>query len=371
MKVGIITMHRVINFGSVLQAYALQQKIKQLNHDVEIVDYIYPNKEHYVHLSPLKRMINQMTRFIKNAVIGFPDLRKKRRFSQFWKKDLNLSRNQYELREEIIATPPEYDLYMTGSDQVWNTKFTKHDDTFLLAFVNERTKKKVSFASSFALDHIPEMYQYLFKKNLPLYDRISVREASGIRMAKEMGGVDAELVCDPTLLLKKEDWMSFSRNAHKYADEPYILVYLLAYSFNPFPDVDHIVNTAQRKLGKKIIFLEGGKRDCFKPNSQIIKDAGPKEFVDLFLYADFVITTSFHGTAFSLNFNKPFLAIIKDGNSDSRIISLLNLVNETERAIAYNEKIVPVNMSLRKDTQQKLEKFRDKSISYLTDCLNM
>lgn len=361
-------MHKVINFGSALQAYALFYKIKQLGYEAELIDYKYPNSIHKTGETRVRNAIKQVVHFINCAIVGFPNIQQKKRYEKLWKSGYTLSSKRYESRDEINANPPLYDIYVTGSDQVWNSLFVKSDDTFLLAFA-PNDKKKISYSSSFAYNYIPKQYCTLYEKHLLEYSRLSVREESGIELIRELTGMNAELVCDPTLLLTVDEWRRFSVGAKKYVNNSYILVYMLAYSFDPFPDADYIVNYIQQQLGKKVIFLDAGKRDYFKPNSKVVKDAGPKEFVDLFLNADFVITTSFHGTAFSVNFNKPFLSIIKKGNPDSRIVSLLNITGLQDNAISYDEKNVEFNLTPNIEAQNKLDSFRNKSIEYLKQCL--
>lgn len=369
MRIGIITMHKPINFGSALQAYALQHTIERLGHSAEIIDYQYPNKIHQINESKIKKYIKNVIHFINCAALGFPNYRQLLRYRKYWKEKYHLSALSYKSRDEIINNPPDYDIYVTGSDQVWNSSFTKNDDTFLLGFVKDKDKRKVSYSSSLTLDYIPDKYQYLFREYLPKYQMISVREATGVKLVHDMSGKKAELVCDPTLLLTKSDWQLFAKGAHKYIKGPYILVYLLAYSFNPFPEVDNIVKAVQKELGKKIIFLDAGRRDYFKPNSKVVKDAGPQEFIELFLNADFVITTSFHGTAFSINFNKPFLSVIKTNNPDNRILSLLETTGLLDHAISYNADSITIDTVINEPSKSKLEELRSKSLSYLKKCL--
>lgn len=368
MKVGIITMHKVINFGSALQAYALQKKVEDSGCEADIIDYKYPNAVHKDNHGFIMKSINYLLHCIKCAVMGFPNIRQALRYRKFWRDYFHLSPRHYNTEQDLKVNCPEYDIYMTGSDQVWNSRFTKSDSSFLLEFV-VNGKKKCSYSSSFAFDDIPDEYIYLFERNLPKYDKISVREESGVRLVKGIINKDVPVVCDPTLLLTDDEWSDFSKGARIYTREPYVLAYILAYSFNPFPDVDYIVEEIQRKTGLKVIYLDAGRRDYFKPNSIVVKDAGPKEFVSLFKNAKFVITSSFHGTVFSINFKKPFYSIIKEGNPDSRIMSILRITGLESRGICANEKEVSSNNFDYAKAEDRLEKFRCYSIKYLEECL--
>ncbi len=366
MRIGIITMHKVVNFGSALQACALLKKIRDLGYDAELIDYKYPNAIHKEGQSLLREAIKQTIHFLNSAIVGFPTIRQKIRYKKFWKENFVLSSQKYPTPQSIENNPPIYDVYVTGSDQVWNANFTKKDSSFLLSFAPEGAKK-ISYASSFALNTIPAKYEYLFKDNLPLYSFISVREESGVQLANKYGNVNAQWVCDPTLLLTKDEWAVIAQGGKAYTKQPYILVFLLAYSFDPFPEVDYIVNKVQKELGLHVIYLDAGKRDYFKPNSHVVKDAGPKEFINLFLNAEFIITSSFHGTAFSINFGKPFLSIISENNPDTRIINLLKKVGCERNGVFYNSKKFDIIRTL--DCERGLWAFRNSSFEFLKSSL--
>ena len=359
-------MHKVVNFGSALQACALLKKVRDLGYEAELIDYKYPNAIHKVGQNKYKEAFKHIVHFLFSAIAGFPTIRQVNRYKQFWKENFYLSSRRYKTPKELQVAPPSYDVYMTGSDQVWNANFTKRDSSFLLSFAPMKAKK-ISFASSFALNEIPLQYEDLFKLYLPDYSYISVREETGVPLANKYSKTEAEWVCDPTLLLSKQEWELIARGGKTYNKSPYILVFILAYSFNPFPEVDYIVNRVQQELGLHVIYLDAGKRDYFKPNSHVVKDAGPKEFINLFLNAEFVITSSFHGTAFSVNFKKPFISIIDKSNPDSRIVSLLNRVGMEQYGVNYNQKSFDILPAPSDYTL--FDNFKKDSLSFLKNSL--
>lgn len=365
-KVGIITMHRPISFGSSLQAYALQKKISDLGYICEIIDYQYPNKLHKIGQNKLKVFISYIIHYFINLFFGLPCLIESIRFKKFRNKYLKLSQ-YYKDAQSLINNPPIYDIYCTGSDQVWNSNFTKSDTSFLLSFIEN--KRKISYASSFAIDYVIKDYHDNYKKYLSQYDCISVRENSGINLVKELTGKEAIHVCDPTLLLTEKDWLPLIKEAKLKIDKPYLLVFMLSYSYNPFPDVNHIIKTVQNELGLHTIVLSGTKYDYFRKNTTVIKNAGPNEFLYLFKNASFIITSSFHGVAFATNFEKPFYAIIKNENADSRLISTLKTLGLEDRAIEYNEKIKCLKPFNKSAYKKKLETFREQSLNYLNNSL--
>lgn len=363
-KIGIITMHRPISFGSALQAYALQKKINNLGCDAELIDYQYPNAMHGFNNKGIKDIINSFISIIINALYGFPNYRKRKRFNRFHKKNYNLSR-YYPTAESLAQDPPKYDLYCTGSDQVWNALFTKEDTSFLLSFVS-KDSLKFSFASSFAINYVPENIKDKYSKCLSEYQYISVREQSGIKLVDELTGKTAKCVCDPTLLLARNEWDEIANQSDIVIKEPYILVFILAYSFNPYPQVQYVIDEIQRRLNKKVIFLDGRKGDLFHKNSKIIKYAGPAEFVSLIRGADYVISSSFHGVVFSSIYEKPFTAIVKRGHADSRILSYLDKVGMRDNAVFYDS--TDFNVSASKPASF-LDGFKSESESFLNDVL--
>lgn len=365
MKIGIITMHKVINFGSVLQAYALQKHSSSIGYDTELINYDYH--------PPLQKLsiYSKLIRLIMKLLFGFLLQRKLKRFNEFSGKNLKIGKVLY-TQENIADAPPNYDTYISGSDQVWNPSFIKNDTSFLLSFVPE-SKSRISYASSFAINDIPEQYRRVYAKELSKFKAISVREQTGVEIISSLINKKAELVCDPALLLDRKDWDELANQSMLHMEEPYILVYVLTYMYNPYPEIDRIISNVQKELGNmKLVILEGSKKDYFKSNSKVVKDAGPMEFIYLFKHASFVITTSFHGTAFSIIYGKPFYAVIKDGSSnDDRIPSILkklgcekSLINYTGLNITNKENL----FKLKCDTK-KLYNFRESSRQFLKDSL--
>lgn len=365
MKVGIITMHKVVNFGSVLQAYALQKYLLSIGYDNELINYDYH--------PPLqkKSLISKVFGLIVKVFFNSVFERKFKRFEYFINKNLVIGKDLF-THETIFQNPPVYDIYMSGSDQVWNPKFVKNDTSFLLSFVPV-SKPRISYASSFAITQLPVDVKRIYATELNKFQAISVRENSGTSIIRNLIGKDAELVCDPTLLLDRSDWDKIAMQSKLKIREPYILVYILTYMYDPYPEIDSLIRKIQKELDNmKLIILEGSKRDFFRSNSKVIKDAGPSEFIYLFKHASFVITTSFHGTAFSLIYGKPFYAVIKDSHSiDDRMPSILRKLNCKKSLINYTAPtIAPKSdlMSFKCDEKDLIE-FRYSSQKFLLNSL--
>ena len=361
-------MHLPINYGSALQTYALQKTIEKIGYEVQIIDYVYPNKIHRGNVS-LKSVGSKIISFLINALALFPNIRQKKKYESFYKKYYNLTPTRYETANELISCPPIMDVYMSGSDQVWNSNFVKGDTSFLLGFAPEGSPK-MSYSSSFAVDYVLNEYIGTYRELLKLYTFIGVREQSSLKLIKQLIGRDATLVCDPSLLLSKEEWLPMVDDARIDLPEKYILVYILGYSFNPYPYVDYIIENVQHKLDMEVIYLNGGKRDYFKRNSRVIKSSGPLEFIKLFAKASFVITTSFHGVAFAINFGIPFYGVVKKDNKDTRIMSLLNVCGLEHRAVQYDSRVLPSIECEMEASLNKLTDFRELSFNYLKTSLS-
>lgn len=367
-RIGVITMHKPISYGSALQAYALQKKIEDIGYYVELIDYKYPNELHQVNNLSLKDYISSLASFMINILWGFSRIKKKRQFEKFYHRFFKLS-SYYPTADALKKNPPIYDIYLTGSDQVWNPAFIKQDSTFLLSFVSD-DKIKLSYASSFATKSIPENSLAMYKTCLSHYHTITVREHSGIQLVKDLTGKDAMLVCDPTLLLSKDEWSTISESSNvTVGDTPYILVFMLGYSFNPYPKARNIIHQIQKRLGLRTIYLDGNKHDLLEPQSRVIRGAGPQDFLKLIKNASYVITDSYHGTIFSSIYLKPFTAIIKSGNEDSRIVSFLNKIGNTNSAIPYDSTDVDICGS-DMDSNIKLQMFSLNSSKVLKNMLD-
>ena len=357
-------MHKVLNFGSALQAYALQRKISLLGYDAEIIDYEYnrrPNPKISVSV-----IIKRIRTFIIDAILGFPHAKQNRRFSDFYNEHMICSREHYN-KLNMNYSLMDYDVFCTGSDQVWNPRFVNDDTNFLLSFVPSG-KPRFSYAASFATDYIAHEKEYIYRKYLPLYNFITVREQSGVALVKEFADKNAEVVCDPTILLTESEWNEIASESKHKDEGDYILVYLLGYMFNMRPQVYGIIDKIQEELGLKVIYLNGSRYEANRPQSKLVKDCGPAEFLHLFQNAKFVVTDSFHGTAFSCIYNRPFIGVIRDNcKSDSRIKSLVNLVGNSCSLVCYKD--IPdfskQSIDKYKCDIHKLEVFRNDSSELL------
>ena len=377
MKVGVITMFTP-NCGSVLQAYATQMKLEDLGLDVEIINYSYPTEWHNArraaedaHVKSTDRglvgFLDRHGRSLGRRLLAIAQGGRTARYlkRKFIKTKLNLSPVKYRNADELRAKPPVYDFYLTGSDQVWNPRFAVGDTVFMCDFAPSNAPR-ASYAASFATDAIPDVYRDDYIKHLAKYKAISVREKAGVKLVRTLTGMSAEVVCEPTLLIEKSTWDRVAEGSLIKVKKPYLLAYILTYAYDPFPNITRLIDEVRRQTGLDVVFLFGDGRVQYGDTPRRSDAAGPAEFVRLFRDASFVVTTSLHGTAFSLTFEKPFYSIVEslDGR-DSRMLSLAREVGAESRVLPVTAPGIDVTEPDYSQIAPRLAAWRSSSIEYL------
>ena len=329
-KVEVITLHRIVNYGSVLQAYATQYIMEKLGYEVEFVDY-YPERMHM--LGMLKRIKNKSERLKKNLlfrtlarIVMFPSYIKRFHvFKKFIKKNLNLSPKVYYTYEELKENPPKADYYCTGSDQVWNSGWNeKIDKAFFFDFVPE-DKICFSYAASFGKSKLEEWEKDETKQLLLKYKYLSMREKSGVDILKDLGIENGINVLDPTLLLNKEEWSKLTSD--KYKNEKYIFVYNL----NRNKKIDKYVEKLANEKNLKIFYVSYSLHEFYKKGNMKC-NVRIEDFLALIKNAEYVVTDSFHATAFSINFNTQFMIVFPEKYS-TRVKSILEITGLESRIV--------------------------------------
>lgn len=367
-KVGIITLHRTTNYGSVLQAYALQEVIKKAGYTTEIIDY-RPGRSNMI--SMLKGLKNKSKLlhdnfFVRNAarVIIFPSyLLRFLTFKKFVRKYLNLSSYHFNDEKELNEYDFDYDIYCTGSDQVWNSEWNgKIDKPLFLNFASD-SSKKIAYAASFGKTELSSWEIDETKKLLNRYDYISVRELSGLQILNDLGIKNAKCVLDPTLLLDNNKWHALSSN--KYRNQDYILVYNL----NRNKKIHDYATKLSKKTGYKIKYITYQLHDFYK-KGHMYCNTSVENYLSLIENAKYIVTDSFHGVAFSINFNKNFIVIYPNKFS-SRLESILKITGLNNRVITDNNLLL--DDIDYKSVNSCIEKERKKSIDclyYMLGCKN-
>lgn len=362
MKVGLITIYSVPNYGSVLQAYATQRIIEELGHECIMIRYDYYKEQ----LSHKHRGVKGS---LKDIVLDFiPTLKtsKLRRFRNRYYKFSKEFHSFQELQQNDWGT---FDAFVVGSDQVWNTKYLKGNPAFLLSFVPEG-KPRFSLSSSFAIKRLPDEYVALYKYELSKFNALSVREENGVDIINQQLqiGTKVKVTLDPTLLLSREQWAELAPKKTKIKT-PYILVYLWSYAFEPRPYFERVVEHFQKKTGFEVRVLEGHRylsdlRVPFVDNNR----SSISEFIQLFNGAKMVITSSFHGTAFAVNFGKPLISIVPSGESDDRQSTLLESLRLRNCIVRVGDDISKLTPYFDTDAEQVLlANLREDSLSWIRE----
>jgi hypothetical protein len=230
---------------------------------------------------------------------------------------------------------------------------------------------KISYAASIGANAIPEELNPRYKELLSRYAHIAVRENSGRRVIKDVIGKEAEVVLDPTLLLNKDEWNRIAAPNRQFKKK-YILCYYLNYTFNSFPYVDQLADYMQKQTGYEIVRVSRPPHKLFTPHTHYRVGATPEEFLALVRDAEFVLTTSFHGTAFAVNYGKPVFTVVKDRNaSDSRQMSLMDNLGLEKQILSIADAFPTRERFFYnvEEEQKRLEVLRQQSLNYLKNAL--
>lgn len=320
MKVGIMTFNRAINYGAVLQSYALKNKLNSLGHECTVINYYSKEVEEGASPFYLKSFSpKEILTTICQIKMRFEKNKKIKEFSENY---LDCSSKLVD-NKTIESLKNSYDVIITGSDQVWNYEITGLDENYFLSFASKETKK-ISYGASFGVSAIPVEYKDKYKKLLSYIDCISVRESSGADIVEDLLGFYPAIVSDPVFLLEEEKWSKIA--AKPTVKEEYILVYSINKS-----NCYQMAESISRETGEIIVGLQTPMSNRVK--CKAIRDESPEEFLGWFKNAKYIVTDSFHGTAFSLIFKKQFV-LCSGGtgvNRLSRQKTLLDTVHLEER----------------------------------------
>ena len=361
MKIQTITIHNVPNFGSVLQTLATQILFEKKHCEIETIDYCPPRlkvKNRVIQVfkgrgSLLKKIVIFLTMDVLNKYI----------FASFLKKRVKMTSRVYGL-DEMESKLSKPDLYLTGSDQVWNSE---HNQFINPVYYFENLKgKKASFSSSFGRSSLPESEKELIIPLLTDYELLSVREDSGKRILQELfPQKDVTQLLDPTLLISAAEWRCLASHS-KDAEKTYILIY-------PMSGIDcrlfDIAKDVSRVIGLPIVMLSPGLKK-YKQCDKTLNFQSPERFIELIDNAACVVTNSFHGTAFSINLETPFISLMPQKFS-TRLQSLLALFNLTDRI--WDEKfdysnVLSVDFS---ESRKILEKEREKASLFIDKLMGL
>lgn len=364
LKAGLLTFYHLHHYGALLQAVATQRALASLGWDCETIDYF----------------VNQDNRILKppttpgraasdaHSALHYRVLRKRwLRFEDFSRAHLRLTARRYESWEALKEAGLPYDLLVAGSDQIWNPVIFpdgRFDPVFFGTFSPLR---KIAYAPSFGVARLPEGMEEELKGYLDGFSHLSVRERQGREIVREAAGREAAVVLDPTLLLTAAEWSALAAEPDLRKGE-YILCYCIA---RPGALEPYIQRLAE-ETGLPIVQLCGTRRRVH-PQARLVMDAGPAEFLSLFRNAAYVCTNSFHGTVFSIQFQRPFFTSVAPAElaepESSRTFSLLSRLGLTERVVGKGDAAGLYDLPDWPAAEKRLEAARQGAMAYLKAAL--
>ena len=359
MKVGILTFPNSVSYGAVLQMYALQQAVKQLGHDARVINYhnAYMKQERHVGKHDMKgRMKKTARRVIHSRLYS--------NFRKFEREELNLMpARAFSDAQKLSQVGGDCGAVICGSDQVWNPDITGADLSYFLDFCGVNTRR-VAYAPSFGIDQFPDAFCRTIQKELRQFHALSARETPGQRLTQELTEREVPLVVDPTLLLQAADWQALE-HPHAAATGDYILYYTVLSSKTLWKQALAL----SKKTGMKIVAVGGNwlkKRKNQDDQVEYAVDIGPKQWLYLVRNARYVVTNSFHGTAFAINYRKDFYVEFSS-KTNSRLVQIVGDLGLTDRVVGE----VPIEPAAAdySAAEQVLPVMRQESWDYLSQAL--
>ena len=384
MKILILTQPLHTNYGGLLQAYALQQILKGMGHDV-VTDRLGVVQKLPLWNRALRFLYHATQFYILKNYRYYPyrylffsfnkESKAKRSIAINAERFVNIHIDTIDLftrsNENVINTVRQFDAIVVGSDQVWRATMSDIP-TYFLSFTKAINVKRIAYAASFGTDDLNEyskMDMKIASESIKLFDAVSVREKSGVHLCRDYFKMDAVHVLDPTMLLSKDDYLKLIEGEDSSCSTDMLLTYIL----DRVQEKNEIIN----KIGN-VLHLTSYENGPVKYFSNIIENnvsecifPSVSRWLAGFRDAQFVVTDSFHGTVFSIIFNKPFVAILNSERGASRFISLLSILGLENRLISTGgevseEHLRPIDYT---EVNRILDDWKRQSINYITTYL--
>lgn len=361
MKIGIITFHRAHNYGAVLQCYALSKCLSARKHDVEVIDY-YPDyfRKQYSSwsLSNFKGLsIKGRVSYLITLLLTYVTRVKRSKAFDHFISHLPLSSDTY---NEINHVFNKYDAIIFGSDQIWNPMLTNGEDRVYSGNFDTYGAKLIAYAASTSPKVCTDTYKDYFHKIINRFNAISVREESLNTFINNIIPETSRVVLDPVLLLTQDDWSKVSIKPRK---KKYLLIYTVPQSPKVWELARMIASLRQLDI------IEIRPYVSIQLNKHILQDISPEEFIGYFQHASYIVTTSFHGTAFSLKFEKQFVTLKLGTAVDDRAANLLNVLGLSDRMIPHDNLFIPAQDIAYDNVNTELLKLIESSKEFIVNSL--
>lgn len=366
MKVGVVTFHSALNYGACLQTMALQKALLNMGVEPYVINYHSPVIDRLY--DPIRKK-NPILHALKTVKVSFTKpyhLRRIKKYKSFFREYYNLY-GDYTSIDQMKDI--DLDAFITGSDQVFNVEHTDGiDPVFFLDFVHDK-RTKLSYAASLGGDSFRDEDKEVIKKYLSDFDAISVREEGASSAVQELTDRNVEVVPDPTFLLDKHDYVGLKKPCRLKGtnDGRYILVYMMEKN----EELIALANKLSKETGLPI--AQRSFEKVFDNETELLYEHDPAEFLSVIENAEFVLTNSFHGTALSAIFEKPFLSMLHS-TTGLRVTDLLKELG-LEDHILYNASefkgLESFNIRDVNSLRQKKEELKEKGLKFLKESLNV
>lgn len=365
--IGIITFHGSHNHGSMLQAYATQQILLKLGYESEIINFRMKSQKEYYALYQTKYGLMRFIRSVLLVPIHRSRSKREKKFERFMNEYYLLSGPELENYKDLESVSDKYSIYLSGSDQIWSNLIPEfvgssidYKGVYFLDFVSAG-KKKISYASSIGETSLEDLADK--KDLLSQYSAISTREKTGADILSKLLNYKVDVVVDPTLLLNREEWESLS--GQRIIRDKYLFLYTLR-GIRPGIKWARKLTKLGKKMGYRVICVSPFFPIVY-PGIKCLINVGPEDFINLIKNAECVFTDSFHGTAFSINMNKPFYSMTLNSSKDVRKKDLLRSVGLENRNLTSFEDIAHItNVNIDyEEVNMKLSELRSDSLLFL------
>lgn len=334
MKIGILTFQNTTNYGAMFQAYALQKFVQQY-HSCEILNYTNRTLKNRYEINPFKA--KSIKEFVKKSLHYKENKKNLLIFNEFKRDNLDISDIEYN-EDNITTADSKYDLFIAGSDQIWNFKLTNYDKNYFLIFTSDKAKRN-SYAASLGVSDLNTSDEQLLKELIAQQNNISVRENEGKNLINSIIGskqkFDVSVNIDPVFLLSLKDWDKLIENVNVTYNN-YLFIYEVAY----IPEILEFAKKVAKDKNLKILYVSASNKKL--SGAITLKNITPLQFLKYIKNAEIIITSSFHGMAFSVIFNKIFYYGIpkNKANFGSRLNNLAKVLKlESRNYINYSQDI--------------------------------
>lgn len=362
MKVGILTFPNSVSYGACLQMIALQNTVRRMGHEVEILNYYNPYMKAEKHTDkgrhPLKRALQRRVRLLLHR-------RLYARFSRFEQRHVTrYPARAFTDKKRLAALGKRYDAVICGSDQVWSPYITDTDISYFLDFCGDSTKR-VAYAPSFGVESFPAGFEELIAPELQKFHALSARELPGKEMVERLTGRETALVTDPTWLVDAADWAAMEQ-PHPAATGDYVLYFVVNRSKELFAQCKAFA----KRHGLKVVVVGGNPVSATKNKDPMLAyalDVGPEQWLYLLHHARYVFTNSFHGTAFSVLFERDLYVQVPPHNG-SRLRQVLESFGMEDRELREGQEPIEASVDYRQ-ARDVFARLKDESLTYLKNAL--